>query len=64
MTVLRGSYDSQNGPVIEFESSEQTIDGSPVGLPDDSFFGTVQGDSLTLTDPNDVRWMFRKVHPL
>jgi len=64
MTVLRGSYDSQNGPVIEFESSEQTVDGSPVGLPDDSFLGTVQGDSLTLTDPNDVRWMFRKAHPL
>ena len=64
MTVLKGSYDSQNGPAIEFESSEVTIDGSPVDEPDDSFLGTVHGDSLTLTDPNDVRWMFRKAHPL
>ena len=62
MTVVKGSYDLQNGQAIEFESSEQTVDGSPVEA-DHSFIGTVQGDSLTLTDPNNVDWMFRKVQP-
>ena len=60
--VLSGTYDSQDGPTVEFSSSELTIDGSPVSEPEEPFFGTVQGDSLTLTDPNDVRWMFRKIH--
>jgi hypothetical protein len=62
--VLSGTYDSQDGPTIELISSELTVDGSPVSEPEDPFLGTVQGDSLTLTDPNDVDWLFRKVNPM
>ena len=65
-TVLKGSYDSRSGPTIEFESSEQSIDGSSPTYVDQSFSGTIQNDSLalTLTDLNQVRWMFRRVDPL
>ena len=62
--VLSGTYDSQDGPTVEFSSTELTIEGSQTTEPDKPFFGTVQGDTLTLTDPNDVDWMFRKAHPL
>jgi len=65
-TVLKGSYDSHSGATIEFESAEQSINGSPPTDVDQAFIGTVQDDSLnlTLTDLNQVRWMFRRIDPL
>ncbi len=60
---LGGTYDSRNEPTIGFNSTESTRDGSSVPKPEDPFFGTVHGDSLTLTDPNEVRWLFRRADP-
>ena len=62
-TVLRGTYDSRDVSAIEFESSEQTFNGSPVEA-DHSFVGAAQGESLTLTDPNQVGWTFRRINPM
>ncbi|UCD24706.1 MAG: hypothetical protein JSW51_01965 [Gemmatimonadota bacterium] len=62
-TVLRGTYDSRDASAIEFESSEQTFNGNPVEA-DHSFVGAVQGENLTLTDPNQVGWTFRRINPM
>jgi hypothetical protein len=59
--VLSGTYSSENGAAVEFRSSGLTIDRCAVDEPNAPFFGSVEGDSLALTDPNDVRWTFRKV---
>jgi hypothetical protein len=61
--VMTGTYDVLDEFTAEFTSLELTMNTAPSPKPEAPFLGVVQGDSLTLTDPNGGRWLFRRLHP-